>query len=155
LCFINIYQCIYHYFLKEDLWWSLCVWFSSALRDVRIPPGPRLLILDHLRRSGSYSKHDTLLLLVIEFYLISEYVVSRDPELREKTCKPWSIMFLFIKKKDLAMRDHFVFDTAEVRGSSFWVFNKISSLLWTILQCQLLFYSVRNFDIMLKLFKFW
>ncbi|KAH8492332.1 hypothetical protein H0E87_021771 [Populus deltoides] len=34
---------------------------DSALRDVRIPPGPRLLILDHLRR---------------------------DPELREKTCKP-------------------------------------------------------------------
>jgi hypothetical protein len=25
----------------------------------------------------------------------------------------------FKKKKDLAMRDHFVFDTAEVRGSSF------------------------------------
>lgn len=31
--------------------WTFC---CSALRDVKIPPGPRLLILDHIQRSDLY-----------------------------------------------------------------------------------------------------
>ncbi|KAJ6359527.1 hypothetical protein OIU76_001123 [Salix suchowensis] len=63
-----------------------------AFRDVRIPPGPRLLILDRNRRSGSYSKAGH------------------------------TITF---------------------------------GLTWNYSQCQMIFYSVRSFDIVLKLFKLW
>ncbi|KAJ6775696.1 CHLOROPLASTIC IMPORT INNER MEMBRANE TRANSLOCASE SUBUNIT HP30-2 [Salix purpurea] len=71
---------------------GLFKYFSSALRDVRIPPGPRLLIHDRNRRSGSYSKAGH------------------------------TITF---------------------------------GLTWNYSQCQMIFYSVRSFDIVLKLFKLW
>jgi hypothetical protein len=32
------------------------VYHASALRDVKIPPGPRLLILDHIKRYGMVYK---------------------------------------------------------------------------------------------------
>lgn len=35
---------------------KLHVYHASALRDVKIPPGPRLLILDHIKRYGMIDK---------------------------------------------------------------------------------------------------
>jgi hypothetical protein len=35
---------------------EIYVYHASALRDVKIPPGPRLLILDHIKRYGMIAK---------------------------------------------------------------------------------------------------
>jgi hypothetical protein len=42
---------------------KLHVFHVSALRDVKIPPGPRLLILDHIKRSGIADKSNSGLYL--------------------------------------------------------------------------------------------
>ena len=47
---------------------ELHVFHASALRDVKIPPGPRLLILDHIKRSGIADK--AILVYILSFSYI-------------------------------------------------------------------------------------
>ena len=49
LCHLNNFV-RFHFFPRITVKVSFLVWLSSALRDVKIPPGPRLLILDHINR---------------------------------------------------------------------------------------------------------
>lgn len=80
--------CMFSLFFLHMLisWWLfISIDHHSALKDARIPPGPRLLILDHIQRSDW---HSVYWILVSRFVIISHFWLN--PRLqgpRAEKCK--------------------------------------------------------------------